>query len=424
MLSMKHAASRPRPPLPSAASGSSLRSRSRSTPRSRSASRDCGQSRGCRAPRTAKAANQELERKVITRLRPSRVRLAGRVHPAIDDLIAHGESAVATYQSCSRACAGPADHVGKFSRTVPRNAATGSGIAAEPPHRASARSPATPRGDSSAHMRGSLAARCAPSPDCAMRAVVRVARPRASQMATEERAHPRGPPISAAPRSRSSPRHGWGSSPCAAGSRRRAMTTAQRSRRWPDLSVRSKASSASSRPSGSERGIDFARHGAFARLEPSASTASRSSVISSADARPRGADRERRELLRAVRGDRRGGRGRGGRARCHPRHWRWREAIVVRGHVLEGPNGIAGEWGHNPLPWPRDDERPGPQCYCGLAGCIETLVSGPTGERSSARDGSVAEAAAIVSRAAVGRCRLQGGVRPLRRLARRARSRT
>ena len=47
------------------------------------------------------------------------------------------------------------------------------------------------------------------------------------------------------------------------------------------------------------------------------------------------------------------------------------------GRVLTGPNAIAGEWGHNPLPWPRDDERPGPPCYCGKAGCIETYLSGP-----------------------------------------------
>lgn len=51
--------------------------------------------------------------------------------------------------------------------------------------------------------------------------------------------------------------------------------------------------------------------------------------------------------------------------------------IVVKGHVLEGVNHIAGEWGHNPLPWPRDDERPGPDCYCGKRGCIETFLSGP-----------------------------------------------
>lgn len=50
--------------------------------------------------------------------------------------------------------------------------------------------------------------------------------------------------------------------------------------------------------------------------------------------------------------------------------------VVVNGSALDGPNGIAGEWGHNPLPWPRPDELPGPPCYCGLAGCIETFLSG------------------------------------------------
>jgi fructokinase len=51
--------------------------------------------------------------------------------------------------------------------------------------------------------------------------------------------------------------------------------------------------------------------------------------------------------------------------------------IVVRGEVLTGPNAIAGEWGHNPLPWPEAGESPGPPCYCGAAGCIETFLSGP-----------------------------------------------
>lgn len=51
--------------------------------------------------------------------------------------------------------------------------------------------------------------------------------------------------------------------------------------------------------------------------------------------------------------------------------------IVVKGKVLSGPNAIAGEWGHNPLPWPLDIELPGPQCYCGKYGCIETYLSGP-----------------------------------------------
>lgn len=51
--------------------------------------------------------------------------------------------------------------------------------------------------------------------------------------------------------------------------------------------------------------------------------------------------------------------------------------LVVRGQVWKGPNGIAGEWGHNPLPWPRPEELPGPSCYCGMRGCIETFLSGP-----------------------------------------------
>jgi fructokinase len=51
--------------------------------------------------------------------------------------------------------------------------------------------------------------------------------------------------------------------------------------------------------------------------------------------------------------------------------------IVVRGQVVAGAHGIAGEWGHNGLPWPRDEERPGPACYCGQHGCIETFLSGP-----------------------------------------------
>ena len=51
--------------------------------------------------------------------------------------------------------------------------------------------------------------------------------------------------------------------------------------------------------------------------------------------------------------------------------------LVVHGRPLAGANGIAGEWGHNPLPWPEPDEQPGPPCYCGKRGCIETFLSGP-----------------------------------------------
>jgi fructokinase len=50
--------------------------------------------------------------------------------------------------------------------------------------------------------------------------------------------------------------------------------------------------------------------------------------------------------------------------------------IVVNGTIVEGRNRVAGEWGHNPLPWPQDSERPGPPCYCGRTGCIETFLSG------------------------------------------------
>jgi fructokinase len=51
--------------------------------------------------------------------------------------------------------------------------------------------------------------------------------------------------------------------------------------------------------------------------------------------------------------------------------------IAIRRQVLTGANGIAGEWGHNALPWPEGDECPGPSCYCGKRGCIETFLSGP-----------------------------------------------
>lgn len=50
--------------------------------------------------------------------------------------------------------------------------------------------------------------------------------------------------------------------------------------------------------------------------------------------------------------------------------------IAVDGRAHRGGNGVGGEWGHNPLPWPHDDERPGPACYCGKSGCLETWISG------------------------------------------------
>jgi fructokinase len=60
--------------------------------------------------------------------------------------------------------------------------------------------------------------------------------------------------------------------------------------------------------------------------------------------------------------------------------------IVVNGRVLTGPNAIAGEWGHNPLPLPRDEDLPLPDCYCGRKGCIETYLCGPALARQAGLD--------------------------------------
>ncbi|MFQ5957978.1 MAG: ROK family protein [Alphaproteobacteria bacterium] len=77
--------------------------------------------------------------------------------------------------------------------------------------------------------------------------------------------------------------------------------------------------------------------------------------------------------------------------------------VVVDGQVLVGANAVAGEWGHNPLPWPEDAERPGPPCYCGKRGCIETFVSGPGLARDHrAAGGDDLAPAAIAARAAAG----------------------
>jgi len=76
--------------------------------------------------------------------------------------------------------------------------------------------------------------------------------------------------------------------------------------------------------------------------------------------------------------------------------------IVIDGRLLQGPNAIAGEWGHNPLPWPSDAERPGPACYCGRRGCIETFLSGPGLALDYAVSGAMPSAVEIVQRAAAG----------------------
>lgn len=50
--------------------------------------------------------------------------------------------------------------------------------------------------------------------------------------------------------------------------------------------------------------------------------------------------------------------------------------VAIDGRVHDGPNGVGGEWGHNPLPWARPEELPGPECYCGRRGCLEMWISG------------------------------------------------
>jgi fructokinase len=77
--------------------------------------------------------------------------------------------------------------------------------------------------------------------------------------------------------------------------------------------------------------------------------------------------------------------------------------IVIDGKPLTGRHAIAGEWGHNPLPWPEPAEWPGSLCYCGRRGCIETLLSGPAlaGDHRAAT-GQDLSAAAIAAAAAAG----------------------
>ena len=76
--------------------------------------------------------------------------------------------------------------------------------------------------------------------------------------------------------------------------------------------------------------------------------------------------------------------------------------IVINGRVLRGANAIGGEWGHNPLPWPRAEELPGRRCYCGRLGCIETFLSGPGLSADHAAGGRVLAGEEIVSRALAG----------------------
>jgi fructokinase len=77
--------------------------------------------------------------------------------------------------------------------------------------------------------------------------------------------------------------------------------------------------------------------------------------------------------------------------------------IAIDGRVVTGRHAVAGEWGHNPLPWPEGDEAPGPECYCGRAGCIETFLSGPGMSRDHRQHtGETCAPEAIAQRAAAG----------------------
>ncbi|MEO7272242.1 MAG: ROK family protein [Vicinamibacterales bacterium] len=77
--------------------------------------------------------------------------------------------------------------------------------------------------------------------------------------------------------------------------------------------------------------------------------------------------------------------------------------LAVHGQIVVGVNAVAGEWGHNPVPWPTTREWPGPPCYCGRTGCIETMLSGPGLERDHEQQlGITLSGAEIVAAAASG----------------------
>jgi fructokinase len=94
--------------------------------------------------------------------------------------------------------------------------------------------------------------------------------------------------------------------------------------------------------------------------------------------------------------------------------------LVINGEVVTGANSIAGEWGHNPLPAPEPSETPGPPCYCGRTGCIETFLSGPGLTRDYvAHGGDETAAIEIADRAARGDARSAAALdRYTRRFAR------
>ncbi len=77
--------------------------------------------------------------------------------------------------------------------------------------------------------------------------------------------------------------------------------------------------------------------------------------------------------------------------------------LVIDGRLLTGRNAVGGEWGHNPLPWPDEEESAGPPCYCGKSGCIETFLCGPALERQYRKlTNETADAHIIAKRAGAG----------------------
>jgi fructokinase len=92
--------------------------------------------------------------------------------------------------------------------------------------------------------------------------------------------------------------------------------------------------------------------------------------------------------------------------------------IVVDRRVIQGPHRVAGEWGHNPLPWPKQDELPGPACWCGKHGCLETWVAGPSLARDCDGEGA-RDASGIPARAGAGETKARAALaRHADRLAR------
>jgi fructokinase len=92
--------------------------------------------------------------------------------------------------------------------------------------------------------------------------------------------------------------------------------------------------------------------------------------------------------------------------------------LVVNGRLVEGRNRVAGEWGHNPLPWMSAEEHPGPPCWCGQRGCLETFLCGSA--LAAEADGPGArDASGLPARAAAGEARARAALdRHVERLAR------